>query len=308
MNLLQRNKMAINTWDPGPQQLTQISVNDGVATDINASLIEGYSLETEKDAYDSALGISFDRGYTTKTGSLNCMDYAAVSDLEAMMTARDETTITMTYADATTQDVANAVIKVAPLVNLVPDVCGVWMQTSDGDYTSLEAGATALGITMSEPSFEFDYPFDGTDGCGRTYYGGTCRVTAEFELPGIRGVNTDVYAAAYAFEGTAVDVAFKMPNGKYLVLENVYAFVNYGAEDAQGVRTVHVRVTGVASAWSSMIKYTNGSATPLTDPWGTTTNGVHPGNKFSGCAVSFVATDYVEDDGAGGGVVDFTSA
>lgn len=300
--------MAINTWDPGPQQLTQISVNDGVATDISASLIEGYSLETEKDAYDSAIGISFDRGYTTKTGSFNCMDYTAVSALEGMMTARDETTITATYSDATTQTINNAVIQVAPLVNLVPDVCNVFMQTSDGDYTSLESGMTNLGITMSEPSFEFDYPFDGTDGCGRPYYGGSCRVMAEFELPGIRGASTDIYAAAYAFEGTAVDVAFKMPNGKYLVLENVYAFVNYGAEDSQGVRTVHVRVSGVAAAWSSIVKYTNGAATPLTDGWGTTTNSVHPGNKFSGCSVSFVATDYIEDDGAGTGVVDFTSA
>jgi len=300
--------MASNTWDPGPQQLTQVVINDGVATTINASLIEGFSLETEKDAYDSAIGISFDRGYTTKTGSFNCMDYTAVSALEGMMTDRDVVTVTSTYADATTQAISNATVQVSPLVNLVPDVCEVFIQTSDGDYTSFESGATALGISMSEPSFEFDYPFDGTDGCGRPYFGGLCRATAELELPGIRGARTDVYAAAYAFEGTAVDVGFKMPNGKYLIMENVYAFVNYGSEDTSGVRTVHLRLQGVASAWSSMIKYTDGAAAPDTDAWGTVTNSVHPGNKFSGCMVSFVGTDYVEDDGAGGGVTDFTSA
>lgn len=300
--------MASNTWDPGPQQLTQVVIDDGAATTINASLIEDWSLETEKDAYDAAAGFSFDRGFTTKTGGFNCMDYAAVAALEGMMTDRDVVTITSTYADSTTQAVSNATIQVSPLVNLVPDVCNVYIAAQGTSLNSLTGSWTDLGLSMSEPTFTFEYPFDGTDGCGRPYFGGLCRGTVELELPGIRGATTDIYSAAYAFEGVNVDIALTMPNGKFLVFKNMYAFVNYGAEDASGVRTVHLRLTGVATAWSSMLSYTDGGVTAAETTWGTTASSQGPGNKFSGCSVSFVGTDYVEDDGAGGGVTDWTSA
>ena len=148
---------------------------------------------------------------------------------------------------------------------------------------------------MGQPTFTFDFPGEETDGCGRPYFSGTCHAVAEFELAGIRGATTDVYAAAKAFQNVNIDAAWTLSSGNYMVFENAYAYVYHGDEDSAGPRTVRVRIEAVASDWSSILKYTNGVVTsPDTDAWGVTTNSVNPGDTFAGAMVEFTGTAYSE--------------
>jgi len=283
-------------WAPGPSEVASISIG---GTSTNGNLIENFSLETAEESYTTGYNFEADRGFVTKTGSFDCLDYSKVTALETLMTNRSLNTAIVTYTDNDTQTMtSNTICRVKPIVNIVSDVCNVYILAQAGSYDDLTTNFTDLGVAMSDPSFEFDFPSDETDGCGRPYFGGSCRVTAEVMLSGIRGATTDVYALAKALQNTNVDVAFAMPNNNFMVLEDVYAYAYHAGEDAAGARMVRLKITGVAAAWSSILKYTNGSATADTDGtdgWGVETNGVDPGNGFSGANVEFVGTHYSED-------------
>ncbi len=289
--------MATATWGPGPSEVASISIG---STSTNGNLIENFSLETAEESYTTGYNFEADRGFVTKTGSFDCLDYSKVTALQTLMTTRALNTTVITYVNGDTQTMtSSATCKVKPVVNVVPDACNVYILAQSGSYDDLTTNFTDLGVAMSDPSFEFDYPSDETDGCGRPYFGGSCRVTAEVMLSGIRGESTgsitDVYAAAKAFQNTNVDVAFAMPNDNFMVLEDVYAYAYHAGEDASGARMVRLKITGVASDWSTILKYTDGGATAQTDDWGVETNGVDPGNTFAGANVEFVGTHYAED-------------
>jgi len=279
-------------WAPGPQQVSSITVGAGSA--IDGSLIENYSSTTEGVSYDAAKGISVDRGFVTNTITFDCLDYSAVGAIETLMTSRALNNVDVTFLDSVDKDqTASAVARITPVVSVVPDTCEFLFATASGSFDDIAGNFTSGGVVMSEPSFDFDFPFDGQDGCGRPYFGGVCRANITFELSGIRGASTDVYAALGTF-GANVDVAFKMPNGKYLGFKDMYMYFYYGDEDANGVRTVKVDVRGTATAWSSMIFFTDGaSLTSTDDAWGTPGT-EDPGDRFVGGNVELVGTAFTE--------------
>lgn len=280
-------------WAPGPQQLKTVSVG---GNSINADLIENYSSDTEGSSYDSAKGITVERGFVTRTTTFDCLDYSQVAALETLMKNRTLTTEVHTYADDATKTITSeSIVRVTPLVNRVPDACNFYFEAKDAaqNWDNITGTFTAAGVTMSEPTFDFSFPSDGVDGCGRPYFGDLVRADINFQLSGIRGATTDVYAL-FTF-GQNVDAAFAMPNGNFLAFKDMYVYVYYGPEDATGVRTVDVHLRGVAPDWSDMIFYTDGAQlTPLADAWGTTTNSVDPGDTFAGANVELVGTDYAE--------------
>jgi hypothetical protein len=95
-------------------------------------------------------------------------------------------------------------------------------------------------------------------------------------------------------ERSLTDVAFQMPNGNFMVLQDVYMYIHYANEDATQPRAVRVRVVGTGATWASKLAYTDGEATAKTNTWGTLTDGVDPGDFFSGAAVECVGFHYDE--------------
>lgn len=287
-------------WTPGPQQLTSVAVGGNT---INGDLIENFSVETEGSSYDSAKGIPVERGFVTKTVTFDNLDYSKVTALEGLMTGKAEQALTITYADSASQAFTgnDGIVRVLPLVNMVPDTCKFYFNASGtGSLTdafdALTSNFTDAGTVIGEPSFEFSFPYDGVDGCGRPFFGDLVRADINFQIT-VReapGIDTDAYAGLGTF-GANVDAAFAMPNGNYLGFVDMYMYFYYGPEDATGVRTIDVHLRGVADKWSTMIGYTDGaSLTALTDAWGVETNSVDPGNTFAGCNVEIVGTDNTE--------------
>ena len=280
-------------WAPGPSEVASISVG---GTSTTGNLVEGFTISTTPESFTAANGLTVDRGYVTKTGSFNMLDYSNVTALQTLITNRSLNTVIATYTDSDTQTMtSNCVVKVTPIVNQVADTCKFYALAQAGSYDDIASNFTALGVVVGQPTFTFDFPGEETDGCGRPYFSGTCHAVAEFELAGIRGATTDVYAAAKAFQNVNIDAAWTLSSGNYMVFENAYAYVYHGDEDSAGPRTVRVRIEAVASDWSSILKYTNGVVTtPLTDAWGVTTNSVNPGDTFAGAMVEFTGTAYSE--------------
>lgn len=279
-------------WAPGPSEVASVSVG---GTSTAGNLVEGFTIATSPESYTAGNGLNVDRGYVTKVGSFNMLDYSNVTALQTLMTNRSLNTVIATYTDSDTQTMtSNCIVKVTPIVNQVPDTCTFFALAQAGDYTSLAATFTALGVVVGQPTFTFDFPGEETDGCGRPYFSGTCHAVAEFELAGIRGATTDVYALAKAFQNVNIDAAWSLSSGNFMVFEDAYAYVYHGDEDSSGPRTVRVRIEAVGATWSSILKYTNGAATPLTDGWGVTTNSVDPGDTFAGANVEFTGTHYSE--------------
>jgi hypothetical protein len=284
-------------WAPGPSEVASISVG---GTSTAGNLVEGFTIATTPESYTAANGLTVDRGYVTKQGSFNMLNYDNVTALQALMTLRTLSTVVVTYTDSDTQTLtSNCAIKVTPLVNQVPDSCAVYIDpTGAGDYVSITGAGdfVNVGVVVGQPTFTFDFPGEETDGCGRPYFSGTCHAVAEFELAGVRGATTDVYdlVKGYQNTGTAVDVAFQLSSGNFMAIEGAYVYAYYGDEDSSGPRTVRVRVEAVGSTWSTMLKYTNGGATPDINAWGVTTEGVDPGNTFAGAMVEFTGSGYTE--------------
>lgn len=285
------------TWAPGPQELTSIVVGGQT---INGQFIENFSVSTEGQSYDSAAGMPVDRGFVTRSITFDAYDYSKVSAVNTLMTNRSLNTITENYVDGDASVITSqAIVRVMPIVSVVPDACQVYINTySSNDSTkwnSVSSGFTDLGIAMSEPTFTFEFPFDGTDGCGRPYFGGSVRVTAEFELAGIRGATTDIRASLESLGfGANVDVAVKLPSDNYMCLQNMYAYFYFGPESSSGPRTVSLKLVGTAATWASLLGFTGEAADATMDGWGTETQGYDPGNYFGGMNVEIVATDYSE--------------
>jgi len=285
------------TWAPGPQELTSIVVGGQT---INGQFIENFSVSTEGQSYDSAAGMPVDRGFVTRTITFDTYDYDKVSAVNTLMANRSLNTITENYVDGDDSIMtSNAVVRVMPIVSVVPDACQVYINaydaTSATKWNSVASNFTDLGIAMSEPAFTFEFPFDGTDGCGRPYFGGSVRVTAEFELAGVRGAPTDIRAALEGIGfGANVDVAVKLPSDNYMCLQNMYAYFYFGPESSSGPRTISLKLVGTAASWADLLLFTEEDAAATADGWGTTTQGFDPGNYFGGMNVEIVATDYSE--------------
>ena len=286
-------------WSPGPSEVASISVG---GTSTTGNLVEGFTISTTPESFTAGNGLTVDRGYVTKVGSFNMLNYDNVTALEAMMTARTLKQVIVTYTDSDTQTTAtNCAVKVTPIVNQVPDTCAVYIDdTAAGTYSDITNGAgifTNVGVIVGQPTFTFDFPGEETDGCGRPYFSGTCHAVAEFELVGIRAATTDIYSLAKGYQtaGTAVDVAFQLSSGNFMAFEGAYIYAYYGDEDSSGPRTVRVRLEAVAADWNSILKYTDGLASTVKiDGWGVTTNSVDPGNTFAGAMVEFTTTGYSE--------------
>lgn len=284
------------TWAPGPQEITDITI--GSANPIKGQYIENYAVATEGQSYDSAAGMPVDRGFVTRTITFDQYDYGECSTLEGYMTSRALQSVVTEHVDADTSTVTDATVRIMPIVGVVPDSCHLYIKaynaTSPNKWNDLATGFTSLGIVMSEPTFTFEFPFDGTDGCGRPYFGGAVRVTAEFELAGIRGATTDIYDALDTLGfGANVDVAIKLPNDNFLGLQNMYAYFYFGPESASGPRTVSLKVIGTDDKWSDIMVFTNGAASAAVSTWGTA-GSYDPGDYFGGCNVELVAADYSE--------------
>ena len=288
-------------WAPGPSEVASISVG---GTSTTGNLVEGFTISTTPESFTAANGLTVDRGYVTKVGSFNMLNYDNVTALQTLMTNRTLSNVIATYTDSDTQTMTgNCVVKVTPIVNQVPDTCAVYIDPTGAanyvDITNASANFVNVGVVVGQPTFTFDFPGEETDGCGRPYFSGTCHAVAEFELAGIRGATTDVYdlAKGYQTTGTAVDVAFQLSSGNFMVIQGAYVYAYHGDEDSSGPRTVRVRVEAVAADWSTILKYTNGlaTATPtVTNNWGITTGSVDPGNTFAGAMVEFTGTNYSE--------------
>ena len=286
-------------WAPGPSEVASISVG---GTSTTGNLVEGFTISTTPESFTAGNGLTVDRGYVTKAGSFNMLNYDNVTALQTLMTNRTLSTVIATYTDSDTQTMtSNCVVKVTPLVNQVPDTCVVFIDpTGAADYvdiTNASANFVKQGVVVGQPTFTFDFPGEETDGCGRPYFSGTCHAVAEFELAGIRGATTDVYALAKGYQttGTAVDVAFQLSSGNFMVIQGAYVYAYHGDEDSGGPRTVRVRVEAVGATWSTILKYTDGAAvTPDINVWGVTTAGVDTGNTFAGAMVEFTGTNYSE--------------
>ena len=278
-------------WSRGAGELTQVAVG---ATTIVAGLMEGWNTESTPDTFPTAAGFDAERGSMLKKWTFNCLDYSGVAAMATLMTNRTLTDVTATYAGGQTQALNDAIIRVTPIVGTVTDSCRVYADTPPANYNSLASGFVDLGPMLGSPTFTFDYPFDGVDGCGRPYFS-SGRVTCEFILVG-DGTVTNPYTAITggSLRGALTDVAFQMPNGNFLVLQDVYMYIHYANEDAMQPRAVRVRVVGTGATWASKIAYTNGAASALTDTWGTLTNSVDPGDFFAGAAVEAVGFHYDE--------------
>jgi len=243
-------------WYAGPGELTQIVFNDGstdVAT-ITSDFIEGYSLATEKDSYDAAVGHSVDRGSMTKTISANAFDVSAISALSTLMTNRTESTVTVKYQDTVEQDIDGAIIRITPLLHNVSDVANAYFDAAGNTAnTNLATSWTDLGVTLDVPTLSFSFPFDGTDGEGRPYFS-TCGVESEFMIP------ADKYSSLVASSSNGVcKVAFKLPDGNFMVLKGGRLYKNYADEDASMPRAVRVVYRSVATTWGDLVEFTNGS-------------------------------------------------
>jgi hypothetical protein len=279
-------------FEYGPGQLASI---DFGATTVAANLLENLSTDTTPDTYSSAKGTDVERGSVIKTVSCNVLDYDSVAALNTLMTNRTESDIDLNYVDGDEQRVENCIVRVRPLVGTITDTCRVYAATAATTKNSLTTAYVDLGPTLGSPTFTFSFPFEGTDGCGRPYFSGVVRVEAEFMLPGDSTV-TNPYTAITGgnLNGVLCDVAFQLPGGNFLVLDDVYLYPLFANEDASTPRAVRVKLDGTGTAWTTMVSYTDGAASSATDAWGTTTNSNDPGDYFAGAEVECVGHAYAE--------------
>jgi hypothetical protein len=275
----------------GPGQVKTVNIG---GTSVAGTLVENLTTSTEPDSYASASGINIERGSMKTMVACNVLDYSAVAGLVVLQDARTLSDVQLTYTDDDIKKIEACIIRVKPLVGLVTDSCRVWGALAAETNDDLETDFTDLGPTLGSPEFTFDFPFEGTDGCGRPYYDGTVRVAAEFVLPGDATVANPYTAITGAsMRGVSTNVAFALPGGNYLVLSDVHMFIHYANDDSNSPRAVRVKVEGVGSGWAAMLGYTNGAATAVDTAWGTV-GAVDPGDYFTGCEVE--ATGFTYDE------------
>jgi hypothetical protein len=240
-------------WSAGPGELTSIAFG---GTTITSEFLEGYSLTTEKDSYDAAIGHSVDRGSMSKTLSVNAFDVSAINAIHTLMTARTESTVTVTYQDSQTQALNECIIRVTPVLNGVSDVAKVWHDNASSGNNALTSNWDDCGVTMDVPTISFSFPFDGTDGLGRPYFS-SCAIEVEFMLPG------DQYAT-FTDKGTC-SIAFALPDGNFQVMKGGRIYKNYADDDGSMPRAVRLVYRAVGDSWGDLIEFTDGG-----DPTATT--------------------------------------
>lgn len=240
-------------WSAGPGELTSIAFG---GTTITSEFLEGYSLTTEKDSYDAAIGHSVDRGSMSKNLSVNAFDVSAINAIHTLMTARTESTVTVTYQDAQTQALNECIIRVTPVLDSVSDVAKVYHDNASSGNNNLTSGWDDCGVTMDIPTISFSFPFDGTDGLGRPYFS-SCAIEVEFMLPG------DQYAT-FTDKG-ACSIAFALPDGNFQVMKGGRIYKNYADDDGSMPRAVRVVYRAVGDSWGDLIEFTDGGATATTE-------------------------------------------
>jgi hypothetical protein len=70
-------------WAPGPSEVASISVG---GTSTTGNLVEGFTISTTPESFTAANGLTVDRGYVTKAGSFNMLNYDNVTALQTLMT------------------------------------------------------------------------------------------------------------------------------------------------------------------------------------------------------------------------------
>lgn len=283
-----------STFQAGAGEITQIVITDGTSTaTIPAEMIDGYSLATEKDSFDAAIGHSVDRGSMTKTLTFNAFKVDQFDELNAIMVAKADTTATVTYIGGNTQAINEGRIRVTPILHSVSDVERVYVAAGGASNDDvLNGGAsgtwTDVGVTLDVPTLSFSFPFDGTDGNGRPYFS-SCAFELEFMLP------ADYYSTFT--EGETKRVAFALPSSGFQVFTG-RVYKNFADEDASMPRSIRIVLRGVASNWGDLITFTNGAASTSSDEQidGTADTLSIPENYLHGFAVEFVAAGYNEAD------------
>lgn len=269
-------------WSAGPGELTSIVIDGATVT---SDLIDGYSVASEKDNYGAAIGHPVDRGSILKRVSFNNYDVSTINALHGYMTGRTEKSVVITYADAATQTLNECIVRVTPLLNNVTDTCKVWFAASGTANTSLTSNWTSVGVTLDVPTVSYNFPFDGTDGCGRPYFS-TCGFELEFHLPG-------AYYGTFT-EGGQCRIALALPDGNFQVFDG-RSYINYADDDGSRPRAVRVVLRGVSTSWGSLIEFTDGGATPVTEDF----NAASPTlmqDRLHGVMVEAVGFGYAESD------------
>jgi len=283
-----------STFQVGAGEITQIVVTDGTSTaTIPAEMIEGYSLSTEKDSFDAAIGHSVDRGSMTKTLAFNAFKVDQFDELNAIMVAKADTQATVTYIGGNTQILNEGRIRVTPILHSVSDVERVYVAagsaTNDDILNGESSGVwTDVGVTLDVPTLSFSFPFDGTDGNGRPYFS-SCAFELEFMLP------ADYYSTFT--EGETKRVAFALPHSGFEVFTG-RVYKNFADEDASMPRAIRIVLRGVNSNWGDLITFTDGAGTGSSNEQidGTADALSIPENYLHGFAVEFVASGYDEAD------------
>jgi len=250
-------------WSPGPGELTSIAFG---GTTITSEFLEGYSLTTEKDSYDAAIGHSVDRGSMSKTLSVNAFDVSAINAIHTLMTGRTESTVTVTYQDAQTQALNECIIRVTPILNNVSDVAKVYHDNASSGNNNLASSWEACGVTIDIPTMTFSFPFDGTDGLGRPYFS-SCAIELEFMLPD--PADADVYGIFD--DKSACSIALQLPDGNFQVLKGGRVYKNYADDDGSMPRAVRVVYRAVGDSWGDIIEFTDGGATATTEAFNAST-------------------------------------
>ena len=277
-------------WSAGPGNPTSVSIG---GTSIDGGLMEGFNISSAPNTFDAASGFQAERGPITKTVTANCLDVSAISAVAAFMTARSEQDIVATYSDTVAQTIADCIIRVTPIIHPVTDVCRVYIAADGTSNDDILSNFTDLGPTLDLPSPEFDFPYGGTDGCGRPYYS-YARLNWTCILPGTSTVTPYAALISGSHRGVKNQVAVLLPDGNFLVFTDAYTYFHYADEDGLMPRAVRMRVTATGATWGAMLGYSDGAAsTPTTEAWdaaGVTLRS----DLFAGFALEATGFDYDE--------------
>lgn len=254
-------------WSAGPGELYSIEFN---SNEVLANLVEGLSVSSEPDAYDSAAGFSVERGSLKKVVSCTILDVSVFSALAALMEGRTEHTVRLNYIDATGsskyQDIAGCILRITPVVSSTTDALRCRIASDGTANTSLASNFTDLGPILGSPTYSFAFPFDGTDGEGRPYFS-TVRTEVEFTLPGTSSIDPTALLTSGSHRGVKNQVAIDLPDGNFVVFTDAYAYYHYADEDASTPRSTRLRIVGTATSWGALLGFTDGTATPTDEDY-----------------------------------------
>lgn len=289
-------------WAKGPGELSQIVITDGTTTATVASeYIEGYSVTTEKDSYDAAIGHSVDRGSMTKSLSFSAFKVDQIENLHSLMTSRAEVDATVTYHDSNTHQLGDytnlqgGIIRITPVLNSISDVTGVYVADASTSRTNLASTWRDAGVTMDVPTISFSFPFDGTDGLGRPYFS-SCAIEVEFMIPeNYAKVTSAGPPPEYLFvHGATSDLAFKLPDGNFQVMKGGRVYVNYADEDASMPRASRIVYRAVADSWGDLLEFTDGAASSTVTEAFNASSPTLMQDYIHGVLVEFVGRGYTE--------------